>query len=284
MAKIAVDSQPRTPNARLIASGDGWTVSDVVCTAGPSDRSFEEQHNRPSIAIILGGSFQYRASVQSRSASRELMTPGSLLLGSAGQCFECGHEHAIGDRCLAFAYSPEFFDRLAFDTGAPPRFSALRLPPLRELSALIARASAAHASTSAAWDEIAVDLAAQSLQLDQRITPGTAATPASTLARVTRVIRRIEHQPEQPHSLESLAQGARLSPYHFLRTFESLTGVTPHQYVLRARLRRAAIRIASESTKILDIALDCGFGDISNFNRTFRAEFGLSPRAFRARA
>jgi len=51
---------------------------------------------------------------------------------------------------------------------------------------------------------------------------------------------------------------------------------------LRTRLREAALRLASESDKILDVALDSGFGDVSNFNRAFRSEFGMSPRAFRA--
>ena len=78
-----------------------------------------------------------------------------------------------------------------------------------------------------------------------------------------------------------LADAAALSPYHFLRTFDNLTGVTPHQYVLRARLRDAAVRLVRESGSVLDIALDCGFGDISNFNRAFRSEFGVSPRAYR---
>jgi len=41
------------------------------------------------------------------------------------------------------------------------------------------------------------------------------------------------------------------------------------------------MRLAAESTRILDIALDCGFGDVSNFNRAFRTEFGVSPRVFR---
>jgi len=79
----------------------------------------------------------------------------------------------------------------------------------------------------------------------------------------------------------SLAREAALSPFHFLRTFERLTGVTPHQYILRARLREAALRLAAEPAKILDIALDCGFADLSNFNRAFRAEFGVNPRAYR---
>ena len=60
--------------------------------------------------------------------------------------------------------------------------------------------------------------------------------------------------------------------------------MTPHQYVLRARLRQAAMRLAVEPARIIDIAFDCGFGDVSNFNRAFRAEFGVSPRAYRGLA
>jgi AraC-like DNA-binding protein len=93
--------------------------------------------------------------------------------------------------------------------------------------------------------------------------------------------RAIERNPEAAHTLGSLARQAGLSPYHFLRTFDHPTGVTPHQYVLHARLREAAVRLATESGRVLDIALDCGFGDVSNFNRAFRAEFGANPRSFR---
>ena len=57
-----------------------------MCTAGPRDRTFEEQHARVNIAIVAGGTFQYRS-----RAGRELMTPGSVLLGNPGECFECGH-------------------------------------------------------------------------------------------------------------------------------------------------------------------------------------------------
>jgi len=96
-------------------------------------------------------------------------------------------------------------------------------------------------------------------------------------------VRAIERQPGAALTIENLAREARLSPYHFLRTFERLTGVTPHQFVLRTRLREAALRLAEASGRVLDIALDCGFGDVSNFNHAFRAEFGVSPRAYRVR-
>jgi AraC family transcriptional regulator len=73
-----------------------------------------------------------------------------------------------------------------------------------------------------------------------------------------------------------------MSAFHFLRVFKQITSVTPHQYVLRARLRQAAIRLKSTREPVLSIALDCGFRDLSNFNHAFRAEFGANPTRFRA--
>ena len=283
LAKIAADSEAgaSVPAARVLAQGEGWAVSEVVCRLGPRDRPFAERHACAAVAIVLAGTFQYRS-----HAGRELMTPGSLLLGSPGQSFECGHEHGTGDRCVSFSYTPEFFERLAADAGdrrSRHGFQALRLPPIRPLSPLVARACAALAGTSdAPWEELGLALAAQAVQLDRGLPPASAEPQAGAVARVTKVVRMMEQHPDSTHSLAALAREARLSRYHFLRVFEALTGVTPHQYVLRARLRRAAFRLTAEPTRILDIALDCGFGDISNFNRTFRAEFGVPPRTYRA--
>lgn len=289
MAKIAVERKtdlarageeaPGPPTALLLAKGDGWAVSEVVCTLGPGDDPFEERHSCASIAIVVAGTFQYRS-----REGREMMTPGSLLLGSAGQYFECGHEHGTGDRCISFSYAPELFERLTADAGADDAgkgFKMLRLPPIRSLSSLIAAASAGlTGATDPPWDELSIQLAAKAVQFDRGLSPGATAEPGAT-ARVTRVVRMIERHPDASHDLRTLAQEARLSPYHFLRTFHGLTGVTPHQYLLRVRLRRAAIRLSTESTKVVEIALDSGFGDVSNFNRTFRAEFGVSPRMYR---
>jgi AraC-like DNA-binding protein len=61
-----------------------------------------------------------------------------------------------------------------------------------------------------------------------------------------------------------------------------ITGVTPHQYLRLLRLRESAIQMnTAKKKKIIDVAIDCGFEDISTFNRAFRAEFGATPRAFR---
>jgi AraC family transcriptional regulator len=298
LAKIAVEldhalarwvgnGTPGHTASRVVAQGGGWAVSDVICTFGPRSRPFEEQHSGVSIAIVMAGSFQYRASSPCSSAApNELMTPGSLLLGNPGQYFECGHEHAMGDRCLAFHYTPGYFARIAAGTtgsGGKLDFHVPRLPPLQTLSPLIARACAGLTgnSTTVSWEEIGIAIAARVFEIAQGTPSITAPAPPSTLARVTRAARMVERHPGRNPTLKELAQEAGLSPYHFLRTFEHLTGATPHQFILRTRLRQAAMRLKTEPTKILDIALDCGFGDISNFNRAFRAEFGVNPRLYR---
>jgi AraC family transcriptional regulator len=264
---------------RVIARGRSWSVADVVCTCGPSDRPYEERHAGYSIAVVLAGSFQYR-SVEGHA----LMTPGSLMLGNQGRCFECGHEHGEGDRCVSFWYAPEHFERLAADAGARmhARFPVPRLPALRPLAPLVARAGlGVTGGADISWEELAARLAAHTITLATGTPTDRAELPRNAEARVSRAVRTIDDDPHELLTLETLAGEAGLSPYHFLRTFERLAGVTPHQYVLRARLRKAALRLADGAGQITDVAFDCGFGDISNFNRAFRGEFGVSPREFR---
>ena len=316
MAKIAVELEQALarraatgaaachPTCHVLARGDGWAVEDLICASGPQDPIFEERHGSVSIAMVLAGTFQYRGSAGQGSANggsakrgsvisgsangairNELMTPGSLLLGNAGQSFEVGHEHAAGDRCLSFQFAPEYFERIASDAGVKQSdrgFRMLRLPPLQELSSLIARARAGlEYSADTPWEELSVELAAATVRVERGISSRVDNVPPSAIARVTRSVRAIERRPDGALGLGSLAREAGLSPYHFLRTFERLTGITPHQYVRRARLREAASRLAVEREKVLDIAYDCGFGDVSNFNRAFRSEFGVSPKNFR---
>jgi AraC family transcriptional regulator len=291
LAKIAVelkhaltnrrrDGTPGRMTPRILACGDGWTVADVVCTAGPHDRPYEERHERYTIAVVLEGSFQYRSPL-----GRRLMTPGSLMLGNQGQCFECGHEHGEGDRCVAFWYEPEYFERLAADAGARGVERTLRvpsLPPLRPLSPLVARVGAgAIGASGLSWEELAVTIAGRTLRLAAGASSVDRGLPMTAESRVTRTVRTIDRHPDAALTLGQMARDAGLSPYHFLRTFERATGLTPHQYLLRARLRHAATRLVTEPAKVIDVALDCGFNDISNFNRAFRTEFGESPRMFR---
>ena len=100
-----------------LAHGDGWSVHEVVCRAGPSDRPFEERHDGFSVSAVLDGSFTYRS-----GAGHGLLYPGSLLLGNHGQCFECGHAHGIGDRCVSLNVGEDLFGEIAAAAGSTSRF------------------------------------------------------------------------------------------------------------------------------------------------------------------
>jgi len=281
LARRAAAGAPGGTTGTRVASGDGWSVSDVICTSGPADRPFEEQHAGVSIGVVVAGSFQYRA-----SHGGGLMTPGSLLLGNHGDRFECGHEHAAGDRCVAFQYSPHTFERIAADAGARRggrRFRTSRLPPIRALTPLVVRAaSGAALASDVSWEEMAVEIAGAAIHLTAGLSSEHIAVPSTAIARVTDSVRQIEYEPGATWTLAHLAADAGQSPFHFLRTFRRLAGVTPHQFILRARLRLAAVRLLAGDAKVIEVALGAGFGDVSNFNAAFRTEFGIAPRAYRA--
>ena len=263
MGKIAIN---------ILASGDGWTVADLVCGAGPNDRPFEEQHGDISIAVVLEGSFQYRS-----ECSSEVMSPGSLLLGSYARSFECSHEHGSGDRCLAVHYTPEFFER----AGAGCVFPVLRIPPIAALAPWVAGAAGAVQPTAGTnLENLAHGLAGAVLETLQTNGVSRSASPADE-RRISAALRFIEANLSNPLPLDLLASIAKMSEFHFVRVFKKVTGVTAHQYILRARLRKAAARLQSGVEPVLEIALDAGFQDLSNFCRTFRAEFGVSPRVYR---
>ena len=124
-----------TIDVQTLASGPGWWVRDVVCTAGPQDRPFEERHASVCLAAVTHGTFQYRS-----THGAALLAPGAVLLGNHGHCFQCGHEHGIGDRCVSLHLAPEQWEEIV---GATPgaraaAFETPRLPPLPSLEPTIA--------------------------------------------------------------------------------------------------------------------------------------------------
>jgi len=265
---------------RTLATGDGWSVHEVVCNAGPSDRPFEERHEGFSVSAVIEGSFTYRS-----DAWRGLLYPGALLLGNSGACFECGHAHGVGDRCISLNVRDDLFGEIAAAAASTSRFrfSAPSLPPSPKALPVVALMEALSLRAPALRREELV------LGLIERVVAATAdqkriaAAPAALEARrVVEAIRLVESDAARPVRLQDLAASAGMSKYHFLRVFRRLTGMTPYQYLLSARMRRAALDLASSRRPVLAIALDSGFNDLSTFNHRFRAAFGATPTQYRA--
>ena len=86
---------------------------------------------------------------------------------------------------------------------------------------------------------------------------------------------------EDELSLDEMAQSVGLSTAHFARMFRKSTGETPHQFVLGQRLERAKAMLRAPDTRVLDVAIACGFKTQQHFAQVFRDACGISPRAYR---
>lgn len=275
------DPDSAAPAVRHLCCGRAWRVSEYVCTAGPGDRSFEERHDDVAIAAVIDGTFTYRG-----TAGSAMLHPGAFLLGNAAACYECGHEHGRGDRCISFHVAPDYFAEIAASMAGSARFRfpAPMLPASPGLLPWLVRIE----SGAAFADVQEVDEMAARLM---EAVIGTAAGRPPTPVRVSRrdarrigeAVNHIEANASEALDLDTLAGIAIMSRYHFLRTFRHVVGLTPHQFLLGVRMRRAAVRLAASLAPVSAIAFDAGFGDLSTFNARFRATFGMTPTAFRRR-
>ena len=78
-------------------------------------------------------------------------------------------------------------------------------------------------------------------------------------------------------SLSDLARVSLFSPWYSYRLFRQYLDMTPTEYVRSLRLSRAALRLREEKCRVIDAALDVGFGSVDTFTRAFFREFGLNP-------
>jgi len=249
-------------------------VDDYRCGAGPNDRPFVEVHRDHSLSYVRKGSFGCRT----RGRTFELVA-GSILIGHPGDEFMCTHEHVEGDECLSFHLDPELVETIG-DTRKIWRAGSL--PPLAELVVLgeLAQA-AAEGRSDVGLDEAGIMLAARFVDVASARPLTAREAGARDRRRAVEAALWIDARSQEPIDLGRTAAEVGLSPFHFLRLFGQVLGVTPHQYLVRSRLRRAARLLAEDTRSITEVALDVGFGDLSNFVRTFHRAAGVSPRRFR---
>ena len=249
------------------------SVTEFRCTAGPGDKPFAEAFPAHSISYVRKGSF----GCQCRGRFHELVA-GSMLVGFPGDEYVCTHDHVVGDECLSFFLAPELVDALG-DLGA---WRIGSVPPLPELMVLAELAqTAADGSSDVGLDEVGHLLAARFIEA---VSGRRAKKLTANLRDRRRAVESalwIDANSHKAITLDDAAEQAGISPFHFLRLFSDVLGVTPHQYLVRSRLRHAARRLADDDSAITDIAYDVGFGDLSNFVRTFHRAAGASPMRFR---
>ena len=266
----------RTP----LAQGCGWHASDVTFRATSARSRFESRHDGVAIAAVTAGSFRYRS-----TRGCVTLMPGALMLGNAGDDFECAYEESWGDRCVSFSYTSEYFDRIAAGVPGARRagFRTHRVAPTPAAIALTAEIEAqSGCADSVRWEELALRVAGGALSAAD----GEAPAPPSSRdeRRIMAALHLVEARYREPLSVGTIADAVCMSPYHFLRVFRAVAGVTPHQYLVRTRLRHAAVALVATEESVADIAFANGFGDLSTFVTRFGRVFGRPPRDYRRAA
>lgn len=252
-------------------------VYDYRCTSRPEDAPFKEVHGEYSLSFVRRGSFGYR----SRGRHFDLVA-GSLLIAYPGDEYMCTHEHHCrGDECLSFKLAPEVVEEIDAHRDI---WRIGGIPPLPELMILGELAQAvADRRSDVSFEEVTYGLVARFVALAKGVRSANRKPRSQDSRRVVDVARWIEANSHEAIDLDAAAKTAGMSPYHLLRTFARVLGVTPHQYLIRSRLRHAARLLTDEGSTVTQIAGAVGFADLSNFIRTFGRAAGMSPVEFRRR-
>ena len=261
--------------AKTLLENASMSVVDYRCSARPGDAPFVEAHRSYTLAYVRSGSF----GASTRGTLHELVA-GSLFVGHPGDEYTCVHEHhACGDRCLSFQFADDVAD--AIDS----RSSVWRVTAVPPGPALVMLGelgiAALEGSSSVALDEVGMLLTARFADIVRGRQPRTTSLSARDRRRAVDAAQWIEANAQDALTLAKAARHAGTSDFHFLRQFRATLGVTPHQYLVQCRLRRAARLLSDADTPVTDVAFEAGFGDLSNFIRTFTRAAGMSPRAFR---
>jgi AraC-like DNA-binding protein len=250
------------------------SVSDFRCTAEPGEKPFAEQYACHSISYVRKGSFGCHC----RGRFHELVA-GSILVGHPGDEYVCTHDHVVGDECLSFFLDQELVEAIG---DRPEIWRVGSVPPLPELMVLGELAqTAAGGNSDVGLDEVGHLFASRFVDVVSGRAPKPMTASLRDRRRAVETALWIDANSHRQIDLDDAAAQAGVSPFHFLRLFSDVLGVTPHQYLVRSRLRHAARRLADDDSPITDIAYDVGFNDLSNFVRTFHRAAGASPQKFR---
>ncbi|MDR0660927.1 MAG: helix-turn-helix transcriptional regulator [Prevotellaceae bacterium] len=102
------------------------------------------------------------------------------------------------------------------------------------------------------------------------------------ISRINKVMDHVEKNLADVLNLNTIANQAHFSPYHFHRIFTFLAGETPAGFIQRIRLGKAARLLRTHpEMSINDIVRACGFSSLALFSRSFRKYFDITAREFR---
>lgn len=274
-----------------------YHTNDIVSSHLSDYSAARTEASMYCIKYVAEGSERYMLNSRTHEVGE-----GQYLLVNKGQSFECNfrssqtvHGFCIGldEKLLAGIHydlsqteetllenpfnGPELFEgfhQLVYSKG-----NALS-QYMRRLNDQLVTDSREITSPYEVFYEVGVELLKSHKDTSERIAAlkaSRASTKKELYARLEAAKQILELQYDQPVRMADVASQAALSEFHFYRSFKTVYGISPHQFLLRRKIERSAQLIAAGELTLTEIAYQAGFSDIHAFSKAFRQHRGSAP-------
>ncbi len=268
----------------------GWRGLVVSHTARRPTRDHRVPAMRDHVVHLRLGGANHLECRLSGEPMRGWIAPGAIIITPAGTDMEWSWNRSC--TTLDVFVDADLVDDAAAAIGADrggrtalaPRLG-IRDPLIEGLGRMLAAELASGTPATSLAESAAIVLAGHLVRRYRAAATRheAAALPRDALAPA--VLRRIQDYVEarlgSDVRLADLAAEARLSRFHFARSFRAATGSTPLQYVQSRRIEHAKRLLRDPQRKLIDVAALVGFANPEHFSNVFRRHTGLPPARFR---
>ncbi len=267
-------------------AGHGFTTHVIARRAqGPSE--FDLLSPVHVLSLPLAGAGPHLAGRLDGAQVSFDMRPGRAMLRPAHNRF-CGLSLGGGTfRYAMFWFDPEMIARAsdgAVDpsTALPPSVDLAHPAILGAMAAMAGEAEQPGPGGRLYAESLATAVLTELVRHRMVGDRAYRATLGPTARELGRFAEYVEAHLEEDLSLFTLAAVAGMSVSHLVRELRRVTGLSPHQYVIRRRAERARLLLRRRDLGIGDVALDVGFSSQAHLNLVFRRVYGITPGAYRA--
>jgi AraC family transcriptional regulator len=273
---IVPDLEPE--HLHLVSSFDyGWRGVNLLLEQEPRGEMPEAEMAAHFVTIALGN---FRGSYKVGGGWRSVdYAKGDIIILPQQELFP----HVEIDRqvpLLELFIEPKTITAIAPGYSLTPQIN-IRDPLIEQMGLALYRAAKTSGADSALYAEsMAIGLSAH---LMRNYSSANLVTPPGTLApkKLQQIYDYIAANLDRSLSLAELSHVLDLSLHHFATLFKRSTGLTPHQYVLKARIDRAITLLKTTELPIVAIAHRVGFQTQSHFTRIFRQQTRMTPKQLR---
>lgn len=276
------------PVIHLLYSSDYYTINDFRCICQECNRSKTEYTAQFSICFIRSGNFSYNIFRNSLDAYT-----GFALVNKPGYEYTVTHPAMLPDECTVIRFTPALYDSIRNEASGDAGYFfrnddlqsvLVRLSPATEyLHTLLLQQVSTGQCSRLETDTRVLELLRQVLLGFTGIDKPDSITgrlKKNHLETIAKAKMYMTQNLAQDISLESLSVHCYISPFHFSRIFRTITGCSPHQYLLQVRLKHAELLLQT-GKPVADSAFLSGFNSIEHFSAAFKKKYRVSPSAYR---